>query len=65
MLELIGEKLNANFHRLISERVPGFLQENGCITSRPFTKSVYWLLKGQYRHDHSRLSTGHGIGVLV
>ena len=23
------------------------------------------LLKGQYRHDQSRLSTGHGIGVLV
>ena len=22
-------------------------------------------LKGQYRHDQSRLSTGHGIGVLV
>ena len=22
-------------------------------------------LKGQYHHDQSRLSTGHGIGVLV
>ena len=29
---------------------------------------IIWLamnLKGQYHHDQSRLSTGHGIGVLV
>ena len=29
------------------------------------SQQVYENLKGQYRHDQSRLSTGHGIGVLV
>ena len=26
---------------------------------------IFHALKGQYRHNQSRLSTGHGIGVLV
>ena len=29
------------------------------------TMCIHSNLKGQYRHDQSRLSTGHGIGVLV
>ena len=28
-------------------------------------KGMYTSLKGQYRHDQSRLSTGHVIGVLI
>ena len=28
-------------------------------------QNISCVLNGQYRHDQSRLSTGHGIGVLV
>ena len=32
---------------------------------RSTNEFVHLSLKGQYRHDQSSLSTGHGIGVLV
>ena len=42
-------------------------KENHCeeIINVTFYEGKRRLLKGHYCHDQSRLSTGHGIGVLV
>ena len=38
---------------------------NGASTEKGTKSRRVNLIKGQYRHDQSRLSTGNGIGVLV
>ena len=46
------------------ERVLWYLEESGWEDEMQ-QEAFYLILKGQYRHGQCRLSTGHGIGVLV
>ena len=46
--------------------IPVFLLIFPAISAFFFSiETLLFYLKGHYRHDQSRLTTGHGIGVLV